>query len=103
MESTDQPNGDILTVQQSLPNATKFLVLGILSIVFCFICGIVALLISNQDRKLYQSNPHLFSRSSYELVKAGQICSIVSLCLWACCFCSVIIFIFAFNLEIFKD
>ena len=104
MEPANQPNKDILTVQQSLPNATTVLVLGILSIVFCFICGIVALLISNQDKRLYENNPQLYSSSSYDLLKAGRICSIVSLCLWGVLLLFwVAILIFTFSFEFFKD
>jgi hypothetical protein len=50
--------------QQSLPYATASLVLGILSIVFCFtygivglIPGIIGLVLAAKDRKLCQSNP----------------------------------------------
>ncbi len=82
MEPANQPNKDILFVQQTLPNATTVLVLGILSIVLCFICGIIALIISNKDKILYHQNPGLYSSSSYDLLKAGRICSIISLCLW---------------------
>ncbi|MBD0287808.1 MAG: hypothetical protein ICV79_20645 [Flavisolibacter sp.] len=104
MGPTDQPNRDILTVQQSLPNATTVLVLGILSIVFCFICGIVALLLSNGDKRLYQSNPHLYSSASYDLLKAGRICAIVSLCLWGVLLLFwIIIFMFSLSLEFFKN
>ena len=67
---------------QSLPNATAVLVLGILSIVLCFICGIVALVMSQNDKRLYEQNPGVYSTSSYDLLKAGRICSIISLCLW---------------------
>ena len=49
---TDQSNDYLSNIngnQQQLPNATTTLVLGILSIVVCFICGIIALVISNKD------------------------------------------------------
>lgn len=79
----NQPSQDILyPPQRSLPNATTVLVLGILSIVLCFICGIIALSISGGDRRLYQQNPELYTSSSYDLLKAGRICAIISLCLW---------------------
>jgi len=64
-----------------LPNATATLVLGILSIVVCFICGIVALAISNKDVSLYKSNPELYSESSYSSLKAGRICAIIGIAL----------------------
>lgn len=67
----------------ALPNATATLVLGILSLVVCFICGIVALVISNKDVALYKANPELYTESSYSNIKAGRICSIIGLSLLA--------------------
>jgi M penetrans paralogue family 26 len=64
-----------------LPNATATLVLGILSIVACFICGIVALVISNRDLTIYRNNPELYSLASYNNIKAGRICAIVGIIL----------------------
>ena len=64
-----------------LPNATAVLVLGILSIVVCFICGIVALVISNKDMALYRANPELYTTSSYNNIKAGRICAIIGIAL----------------------
>jgi M penetrans paralogue family 26 len=64
-----------------LPNATATLVLGILSIVVCFICGIVALVISNKDLTMYKNNPELYSLASYNNIKAGRICAIVGIIL----------------------
>ncbi len=64
-----------------LPNATATLVLGILSIVVCFICGIIALVISNKDMALYRANPELYSAASYNNIKAGRICSIIGIIL----------------------
>ena len=80
-EYQNQQNRSLFT-QQPLPNATAALVLGILSIVTCFICGIIALAIASRDRQLYHDNPGLYTTSSYDMIKAGRICSIVSLCLW---------------------
>jgi M penetrans paralogue family 26 len=62
-----------------LPNATATLVLGILSIVVCFICGIIALVISNKDIALYKANPELYSSASYNNIKAGRICAIIGI------------------------
>jgi len=64
-----------------LPNATATLVLGILSIVVCFICGIIALIISNRDVSLYRANPELYSEASYNNIRAGRICSIIGIAL----------------------
>lgn len=81
---TDQ-NRDYLsgnnTNAMQLPNATATLVLGILSIVVCFICGIVALVISNKDIALYRANPELYSAASYNNIKAGRVCAIIGIAL----------------------
>ncbi len=79
------PARDYLSTNNSnatpLPNATATLVLGILSIVVCFICGIVALVISNKDIAMYKANPELYSAASYNNIKAGRICAIIGLAL----------------------
>jgi len=83
MEYQNQQQNNLFSQgQQSLPNATTVLVLGILSIVLCFICGIIAMVLSSGDRKLYEQNPGVYSSSSYDLIKAGRICSIISFCIW---------------------
>lgn len=64
-----------------LPNATATLVLGILSIVVCFICGIVALVISGKDLALYRANPEQYTAASYSNIKTGRICAIIGLAL----------------------
>lgn len=74
-----------------LPNATAVLVLGILSIVICFICGIIALVMANKDMALYRSNPGLYSEASYNNIKAGRICAIIGIALQAI---GLIIYIF---------
>jgi hypothetical protein len=88
--------------QANLPNSTAVLVLGIISIVgaFCYgivgvICGIIGLLLANKDRRLYQSNPELYSSSSYGTTNAGRICSIIGLILGAI-FLLIIILYFIF-------
>ena len=79
-----------------LPNATGTLVLGILSIVVCFICGIVALVLSNKDIALYKANPELYSAASYNNIKAGRICAIVGIILQVVGLIFYILFIFYF-------
>jgi hypothetical protein len=79
-----------------LPNATATLVLGILSIVICFICGIIALVISNKDVSMYRANPELYSEASYNNIRAGRICSIIGICLQlAGLFFYIIVIVFA--------
>jgi ABC-type spermidine/putrescine transport system permease subunit II len=78
------PNRDYLSGgnnNQQLPNATATLVLGILSIVVCFICGIIAYVISNKDVALYKANPELYSAASYNNIKAGRICALIGIIL----------------------
>ena len=81
MNQNEVQGGSILGLpQRPLPNATAVLVLGILSIVVCFICGIIALSMYAADKRLYQQNPDLYTSSSYELLRAGRICAIIGLC-----------------------
>lgn len=94
---------------QHLPNATAVLVLGILSILgaFCYgigiILGIIGLLISNKDRKLYLTAPELYSPTSYANLKAGRTCSIIGLILSVIIIIFVIVvLIFAFSFAKFK-
>lgn len=76
--------------QQGLPNATAALILGILSILLCWLygilgiaCGIIGLVLSNKDLKLYKENPGVYTKSSYNNSNAGRICSIIGLSLSA--------------------
>jgi hypothetical protein len=78
---TDQHYYNSSNQPQNLPNATATLVLGILSIVVCFICGIVALVISNKDLAMYRENPAMYTLASYNNIKTGRICAIIGLCL----------------------
>lgn len=69
-----------------LPNATASLVLGIVSVSFAFACGligvvsgIIGLVLSNKDKKLYESDPSLYM--GYNNSKAGRITSIIGICI----------------------
>jgi hypothetical protein len=86
--------------QQSLPNSTAVLVLGIISIVGCFcygiigvVTGIIALVLSSKDTTLYQQNPSLYSEISYKNLKAGKVCAIVGLSLSAFYIICLIVYI----------
>jgi len=68
-------------VQPPLPNATAILVLGILSIVICFITGIIALVMAKKEMALYEANPGMYSAASYSNVKTGRICAIIGIVL----------------------
>jgi hypothetical protein len=65
-----------------LPNATISLVMGILSIVICgigLVLGIVGIVMANKDISLYNSNPGVYSESSFNNTKTGRICSIIGI------------------------
>ncbi|MGE0562337.1 MAG: CCC motif membrane protein [Flavobacteriales bacterium] len=89
-----------INTQQNLPNSTGVLVLGILSIVFCFcyglvgmVLGIIAIVLGNKANKLYNDNPNTYSESSYKNMKAGKVCGIIGLCLSSLYLIVIIIYI----------
>ncbi len=67
--------------QRALPNATVVLVLGILSIVVCFITGIIALVMAKKEMELYNANPGLYTQASLSNIKTGKICAIIGIVL----------------------
>ena len=77
-------SGRPYNAQQPLPNATAVLVLGILSIVLCFIgvvLAIIALVLAGKDNRLYAASPEVYTPGSYNNLKTGRICSIIGLIL----------------------
>src|SRR5690606_10882419 len=73
-------------MKNTLPNATAVLVLGILSILFCWCYGVVglilggvALFLASKDMKLYRENPELYS--NYGNLNTGLILAIIGLAL----------------------
>ena len=67
--------------QRALPNATAVLVLGILSIVVCFITGIIALVMAKKEMGLYNANPGMYTPASLSNIKTGKICAIIGIVL----------------------
>jgi hypothetical protein len=74
------------TVKKVLPNSTATLVLGILSIVTCWLYGvigivfaIIALVISKKPMDMYQESPDEYE--GHGNLKAGRIMSIIGLSL----------------------
>lgn len=76
--------------KKDLPNATIVLVLGILSLVFCWMCyggfvgvilGIIALVMSSTPRKMYLEHPELYTEVSYKNLNAGRVCAIIGCCI----------------------
>jgi hypothetical protein len=88
--STNNPiiNQGYPNAYQTVPNSIGVLVLGILSICFCWcygivsiILGIVALVLASSGEKIYQANPQIYTLASYKNLKAGKTCAIIGLCL----------------------
>lgn len=89
--------------QRDLPNATTILVLGILSLVFCWcygiiglVLGIITVVMSGSQRKLYLGSPSEFTESSCRNVNSGRVCGIVAICIsafimliWILLFCGI--------------
>ena len=73
--------------QETLPNATAVLVLGILSLITCFIygiigliLGIIAMVLHKKDKEVYEANPIKFE-DSFKNSKAGNICGLIGIIL----------------------
>mgnify|MGYP006073232765 CR=1 FL=1 len=71
---------------RKLPNATAVLVLGILSVLFCWCYGIIGIILSiiaivlaQKDLALYNQEPQNYS--NYGNLKAGRIMAIIGLIL----------------------
>lgn len=94
METTNFNNQQV-----PLPNATATLVLGILSIAICgFIglaLGIVALILSNKDKKLITENPLLYTQGSVSNSNAGRTCAIIGVIVSSIVSVGLIIYIIA--------
>lgn len=85
--------------RRELPDSTLVLVLGILSLIFCWcygiiglILGIVAVAISSSRRRAYQANPEEYFEESYKTINAGRICGIIGICISAVIIVCVILF-----------
>ena len=90
--------------QQTLPNSVGVLVLGILSIVFCWcygvlgiILGVISIVLATGATKLYQSNPNAYSLASYKNMKAGKVCAIIGICCGALFIVYIIIMVAIFG------
>lgn len=84
----DQQSQQPFSGQQPIPNSTGVLVLGILSIVFCWCygvigltLGIIAVILAGKAKRLYEANPGMYTVGSLKNLNAGRICGIIGLCL----------------------
>lgn len=70
---------------EKLPNSVGVLVLGIISIVFAglvgLICGIISLSMAGAATREYNQNSMRYSEASYSQMKAGKVCGIIGVCL----------------------
>ena len=83
----------------TLPNAVAVLVLGIISIVTCWlyavpglVCGIIAISLHQKDKAIHQTNPQLYG-DSFKMSNAGFICGIIGLGLSAIYLIFVVLFL----------
>ncbi len=84
-KSTYEEDG-ILKVD--LPRADLTLALGIISIITCFILGVVGIAVgllarktSNESVELYELAPELYTNHSYKNLKAGRMCAKIGIIL----------------------
>lgn len=111
MENQNQATGQqYINPQTALPNSSAVLVLGIVSIIGCFcygivgvICGIISLVLSAKDKKLYEQNPSSYTPGSYSNLKTGRICAIIGLALSAVYLIVIIIFLIIFGAAIISN
>ena len=91
--------------QQNLPNSNTILVLGILSIVFCWwhlvsfvgiVLGIITIVLANKEIAVFNANPQNFTISSLNNVKTGRICAIIGLIISIIIFVLVSLFLIGF-------
>lgn len=86
-----------------LPNANLILVLGIFTILLCWmhfisfagiILGIITLVLAGNEMKRYHANPGLYTESSLNNVRAGRICALIGLVISLIVFVFVLLLIF---------
>ncbi|MCX6267303.1 MAG: CCC motif membrane protein [Bacteroidetes bacterium] len=90
-------------VPQNLPNANLILVLGILSILFCWwhfvsiagiALGLLALVLAHRETNRYQAYPDTYTISSLNNVRTGRTCALIGLTISIIVFAFVMLLIF---------
>jgi hypothetical protein len=90
-------------VPQNLPNANLILILGILSILFCWwhfvsiagiALGFIALVLANRESKIYHADPNRYTASSLNNVRTGRTCALIGLTISIIVFAFVMLLIF---------
>ncbi|TRZ75674.1 MAG: hypothetical protein D4R97_02025 [Bacteroidetes bacterium] len=106
-EQTNQPSGDFYhsPLQMNLPNSNTILVLGILSLVFCWwhilsiagiVLSIVTLTLARKELFLFYTQPNNFTVNSLNNVKAGRVCAIIGLIISILVFVAALLMIIGF-------
>jgi hypothetical protein len=104
MENSTTPNSStpVFQQQKDLPGATGVLVLGILSLVFIGVIGlvlaIVALTKAKEAKAAYLLDPNAYTLSSYKNMNGGRICSIISISILCALVFVVIVVVIIANL-----
>lgn len=85
-------------IKRDLPDAVTVLVLGILSLIFSFSCGIIGLILgivsvvmASSQRRIYLAAPHDYTENSFKNVNTGRVCGIISICFSAIAFVIVVL------------
>jgi hypothetical protein len=98
-------NLNMTPFQVNLPNSSTILVLGILSLVFCWwhivsfigiILSIVTLSLARKELSLFYLQPSQFTQSSLNNVKAGRVCAIIGLIISILVFVAALLMIIGF-------
>ncbi len=91
--------------QQNLPNSNTILVMGILSIVFCWwklvsfvgiVLGIITIVLAKREIAVFNSAPQNYTISSLNNVKTGRTCAIIGLIISVVIFVLVSLFLIGF-------
>ena len=83
----ENQNYEFKESQQKVPYAVPSLILGIVSIAACcaygagIVCAIIGLVLSGKGSGIYKADPLAYDQSSYKMLNAGRICSIIGLIL----------------------
>lgn len=69
--------------KENVPNAGGVLTMGIISIVFAGIIGlilsIISLSLASKSRQMYFDNPERYNESSFKQLNAGRVCAIIGI------------------------
>lgn len=87
---------------KKVPNEMPVMIMGILSLVFCGVVGlilsIIALVMHKKDKELYDSDPQSYG-ASFKNSNIGRICALIGLILSCISFLFLIMyFIFIFTM-----